>query len=138
MREPRQQQCLETVSLCCSRRISEKCVKPLLITLPSAYHSPITVKRNAIVLTMGTVKLSSVRVAKIVSHIKSHGVFLPIKAGGLPPATAVKHTALPEGEEQGLTGLSNEKKEPNTPRQVQQQRNGISGVPQQIDNGEEG
>lgn len=32
---------------------------PLLMTLLSTYQSPTTVKRNAIVLTMGTVKLSS-------------------------------------------------------------------------------
>ncbi len=32
---------------------------PLLMTLPSTYHSPRTVKRKAMVLTMGTVKLSS-------------------------------------------------------------------------------
>lgn len=32
---------------------------PLLMTLPSTNHSPRTVNRKAMVLTMGTVKLSS-------------------------------------------------------------------------------
>lgn len=36
-------------------------ISPLLITFPSTYHSPRTVKRKAMVFTIGTVKLSSTK-----------------------------------------------------------------------------
>lgn len=44
-----------------TREMTTPAPVPLLTTLPSTYHSPRTVNRNARVLTIGTVRLSSSR-----------------------------------------------------------------------------
>lgn len=87
----------------------------LLMTLPSTHQSPMTVNKNASVLTMGTVKLNS-------GEGRCHQ--FPTRKGKM--------------EEARLTGLAYEQKEPHTARQVDQERQSIARVPQEVDDGKKG
>lgn len=87
----------------------------LLMTFPSTHQSPMTVNKNANVLTMGTVKLNS-------REGRCHQ--FPTRKGKMESAR--------------LTGLAYEQKEPHTARQIDQERQSIARVPQEVDDSKKG
>jgi len=103
---------------------------PLVMTLPSAHHSPNTVNRKAKEFVIGTVRLNSVN-PQTLTHFPSKlrvCLCLSVHRSSITPSQVPY--ILRAKTNIKLTSLSNQQKEPHTPRNIKQERDCVGGPSQ--------